>query len=145
MGVKNFEMEASLLFTLAQLRGIRAGAICAVFANRKQGAFVDSNTKLNAEVRSGKVFIYLLIYLYISSPKIKGLLHPLWSRSCQGASQNGSGKGPSKALASITWLVRGGGMYVVCGWFLFRLIKNNVFHPFFFNPLECNVLQHTRQ
>ncbi len=52
MGVKNFEMEASLLFTLAQLRGIRAGAICAVFANRKQGAFVDSDLKHRAEVHA---------------------------------------------------------------------------------------------
>lgn len=52
MGVKNYEMEASLLFTLAQLRGIRAGCICAAFANRKQGAFVDSDLKHKAEVRS---------------------------------------------------------------------------------------------
>jgi uridine phosphorylase len=49
MGVKNFEMEASLLFTLAQLRGIRAGAVCAIYANRRENEFVDTNLKERAE------------------------------------------------------------------------------------------------
>lgn len=33
-GVLNFEMETATLFTLASLRGLRAGSICAVYANR---------------------------------------------------------------------------------------------------------------
>jgi uridine phosphorylase len=49
LGVKNFEMEASLLFTLAQLRGVRAGAVCAIFADRKHDAFVDTDAKERAE------------------------------------------------------------------------------------------------
>ncbi len=49
MGVKNFEMEASLLFTLAQLRGVRAGAVCAIYANRLENQFVDTELKDKAE------------------------------------------------------------------------------------------------
>ncbi len=50
-GVKNFEMEASCLFTLASLRGFRAGAVCAVLANRHAKAFVSDEEKENAEQR----------------------------------------------------------------------------------------------
>lgn len=39
MGVLNFEMEASVIFTLAGIYGMRAGAVCAVFANREEGTF----------------------------------------------------------------------------------------------------------
>lgn len=49
MGVKNMEMEASLLFTLANLRGLRAGAVCAVYANRQADTFVDTDLKDRAE------------------------------------------------------------------------------------------------
>ncbi len=49
MGVINFEMEASLLFTLAQLRGLRAGAVCAIYANRTENEFVDTTLKDRAE------------------------------------------------------------------------------------------------
>ena len=38
-GVKNFEMEASLIFTLAELLGMRAGAVSAVYANRARNEF----------------------------------------------------------------------------------------------------------
>jgi len=37
--VVNFEMEASCLFTLASVFGLRAGCVCAVFANRETGDF----------------------------------------------------------------------------------------------------------
>ncbi len=37
--VLNFEMEASCLFTLASVFKLRAGCICAVFANRETGEF----------------------------------------------------------------------------------------------------------
>lgn len=39
MGVLNFEMEASAIFTLASIYGLRAGAVCAVFANRVEDTF----------------------------------------------------------------------------------------------------------
>jgi len=38
--VLNFEMEASLIFTLASIYGLRAGAVCAVIANRETEEFV---------------------------------------------------------------------------------------------------------
>lgn len=49
MGASNYEMEASLLFTLAQLRGVRAGAVCAIYANRHANRFIDTDTKARAE------------------------------------------------------------------------------------------------
>ncbi len=49
LGVKNMEMEASALFTLASLQGLRAGAVCAVYADRSAGTFVDSDRRHAAE------------------------------------------------------------------------------------------------
>lgn len=49
MNVSNLEMEASCLFTLANLRGVRAGAVCAIYANRHKNEFIDSETKKIAE------------------------------------------------------------------------------------------------
>lgn len=51
MGAMNYEMEASLLFTLANLSRVRAGAVCAVYANRHANAFIDTDTKEQAESR----------------------------------------------------------------------------------------------
>jgi len=51
MNVANFEMEASVLFTLATLRGFRAGAVCAVYATRRANEFIDIDTKDLAEKR----------------------------------------------------------------------------------------------
>lgn len=48
-GVKNLEMETSCLLTLAALRGARAGAVCAVYATRYEGAFIDEAAKARAE------------------------------------------------------------------------------------------------
>lgn len=45
-GVKNFEMEASCLFTLAGLFGKRSGAVCVVIANR-----VTNEFELNDEMQ----------------------------------------------------------------------------------------------
>lgn len=47
--VLNFEMEASALFVLAGLAGCRAGAVCAVFAQRTTGEFVEGEAKDRAE------------------------------------------------------------------------------------------------
>ena len=51
MNVSNFEMETSALFTLAALRGVRAGAVCAAYANRHSNVFIDTATKDQAELR----------------------------------------------------------------------------------------------
>ena len=39
MKVLNFEMETSAIFTLASIYGLRAGSVCAVFANRTKNTF----------------------------------------------------------------------------------------------------------
>lgn len=43
MNVANLEMEASCLFTLSTLAGFRAGAVCAVVANRHANTFIESS------------------------------------------------------------------------------------------------------
>ena len=48
-GVINFEMEASALLVLAGLAGCRAGVVCAVYAQRTTGAFVQGAAKEQAE------------------------------------------------------------------------------------------------
>lgn len=48
-GVKNLEMETSCLLTLAALHRARAGAVCAVYATRYEGAFIDEAAKARAE------------------------------------------------------------------------------------------------
>ncbi|MHA1115078.1 MAG: nucleoside phosphorylase [Candidatus Heimdallarchaeaceae archaeon] len=45
MGVLNFEMEASHIFTLGQIYGLRTGAICAVYANRVTNEFATKGEK----------------------------------------------------------------------------------------------------
>ncbi|MEM2522803.1 MAG: nucleoside phosphorylase [Candidatus Bathyarchaeia archaeon] len=47
-GVLNFEMEAATLFTLANLYGLRAGAVCAVYVNRCTGEFKPGAGEENA-------------------------------------------------------------------------------------------------
>ena len=49
IGVKNIEMETSTLFTLAAMRGMRAGAVCTVFANRPRNEFISKDRKIAAE------------------------------------------------------------------------------------------------
>ncbi len=48
-GVLNLEMEVSSLLTLASLRGFRAGAVCAVFANRIHHTFIAAADRPVAE------------------------------------------------------------------------------------------------
>ncbi len=45
VGACNFEMEASCLFTLANLAGARAGCVCGAIAQRRANQFVDDATK----------------------------------------------------------------------------------------------------
>ena len=51
MNVTNMEMEASCLFVLSHLAGFRAGAVCAVYANRHANKFIDDKTMKMAEAR----------------------------------------------------------------------------------------------
>lgn len=51
-GVKNFEMEASTLFTMATIFGKRAGAICFVIANRVTNEFQITE---DMAIRAGRV------------------------------------------------------------------------------------------
>jgi uridine phosphorylase len=47
--VKNIEMEASAVLTLANLYGLRAGAVCTVYANRTTGEFRTEGESAAAE------------------------------------------------------------------------------------------------
>ncbi|ANF22880.1 uridine phosphorylase [Thermococcus piezophilus] len=55
--VTNFEMEAATLFTLANIYGLRAGCVCAVFANRVTNEFGKAGEKEAALVASEAVKI----------------------------------------------------------------------------------------
>ncbi len=50
-GVANFEMESSALFVLAGLAGLRSGTVCAAYAQRSDGTFIEGAAKEAAEAR----------------------------------------------------------------------------------------------
>ena len=50
--VANIEMEAAAILTLANLYGLRAGAVCSVFANRVTGEFLTEGESKAAETAS---------------------------------------------------------------------------------------------
>ncbi|HKC12611.1 MAG TPA: nucleoside phosphorylase, partial [Vicinamibacteria bacterium] len=52
LGVLNFEMEISALFTLAGLGGHRAGAVCAVYAQRPRRLFANARQRKQGEARA---------------------------------------------------------------------------------------------
>ncbi|MBI2933487.1 MAG: nucleoside phosphorylase [Planctomycetes bacterium] len=52
VGVLNLEMEISALLTLASVGGYRAGAVCAVYAQRPRSLFIESPAKEHAEARA---------------------------------------------------------------------------------------------
>ncbi|MFB6101223.1 MAG: nucleoside phosphorylase [Haloplanus sp.] len=52
VNVTNVEMEASAILTLASIYGLRAGAVCTVFANRTSGEFRTEGEGRAAEVGS---------------------------------------------------------------------------------------------
>lgn len=56
-GVLNFEMEASAIFTLAGIYGLRAGAVCTVYADRTTGEFEVTGERRAAETASKAVSI----------------------------------------------------------------------------------------
>ncbi|ELZ24543.1 uridine phosphorylase [Halosimplex carlsbadense 2-9-1] len=55
--VLNFEMEAAAILTLANLYGLRAGAVCTVYANRVTGEFRTEGERKAARVASEAVSI----------------------------------------------------------------------------------------
>lgn len=57
MNVLNLEMEASALLTVASLYGLRAGAVCAVFANRVDDSFGVKGEETTAKVATEAVKI----------------------------------------------------------------------------------------
>lgn len=62
-GVANLEMETSALLTLATLRGFRAGAVCATYANRIHDTFIPLEDKAGAEQRCVEVALRSLVRL----------------------------------------------------------------------------------
>jgi uridine phosphorylase len=61
--VANFEMESSALFVLTSLAGLRAGTVCAVYAQRIEGTFLEGAAKEAAEascIDAGLTGIHLL-------------------------------------------------------------------------------------
>jgi len=57
-GVVNFEMEAASILTLASLYGLRAGAVCTVYANRETGEF-----RTEGEAKAAKCASLAVTYL----------------------------------------------------------------------------------
>jgi len=57
-GVVNFEMEAASILTLASIYGLRAGAVCTVYANRETGEF-----RTEGEARAAKCASLAVTYL----------------------------------------------------------------------------------
>jgi uridine phosphorylase len=55
--VLNFEMEAAAILTLANLYGLRAGAVCTVYANRVTGEFRTEGERKAAKVAGEAVSI----------------------------------------------------------------------------------------
>jgi uridine phosphorylase len=62
-GVTNFEMEASAVLVLAGLAGCRAGVVCAVYAQRVTGEFIEGERKLQAEADCIEVGLEALLVL----------------------------------------------------------------------------------
>lgn len=74
-GVKNLEMETSCLLTIAALRGLRAGAVCAAFANRPHDSFIDEQTRARAEEDVVEVGLGALHHLAAMREQRGQLLH----------------------------------------------------------------------
>jgi len=62
-GILNFEMEASAVLVLAGLGGGRAGVVCAVYANRVTGEFVEGDAKDQAEAAAVETGLESLVIL----------------------------------------------------------------------------------
>lgn len=63
MNVLNMEMEASTLFTLSSFAGFRAGAVCAVIAERHADSFITPEDKKNLELDCIKTALEAFVLL----------------------------------------------------------------------------------
>ena len=84
--VANFDMESSALFVLSSLAGLRAGTVCAAYAQRVSGTFIEGAAKEAAEKRcidAGLAGIHLLWELDQAPP---GEAHGRWSSLVGGRS-----------------------------------------------------------
>ena len=77
--VANLEMESSALFVLAGLAGLRAGTVCAAYAQRVDGTFLEGAAKETAEARCIDVGLAGIHLLWAIDNGDEGDPHARWS------------------------------------------------------------------
>ncbi|MDH4335433.1 MAG: nucleoside phosphorylase [Chloroflexota bacterium] len=77
--VANLEMESSALFVLAGLAGLRAGTVCAAYAQRVDGTFLEGAAKEAAEARCIDVGLAGVHLLWEIEHAEGGDPHAYWS------------------------------------------------------------------
>jgi uridine phosphorylase len=77
--VANLEMESSALFVLAGLAGLRAGTVCAAYAQRVDGTFLEGAAKEAAEARCIDVGLAGIHLLWAIDNGDEGDPHARWS------------------------------------------------------------------
>ncbi len=77
--VANLEMESSALFVLAGLAGLRAGTVCATYAQRIDGTFLEGAAKEAAEARCIDVGLAGIHLLWEIEHAREGDPHAYWS------------------------------------------------------------------
>jgi uridine phosphorylase len=88
--VANLEMESSALFVLAHLAGLRSGTICAAYAQRTDGTFLEGAAKEAAEARcidAGLAGIHLLWQVDTSGGDTLSLRGTRFDRSAGSSNQ----------------------------------------------------------
>ena len=88
-GVANLEMESSALFVLAGLAGLRSGTICAAYAQRVDGTFLEGADKEAAEARCIEAGLAGIHLLWEIDHREGGDPHASWS-SLIGTRSGGS-------------------------------------------------------
>lgn len=78
IGVMNFEMETSTLLTLASLAKIRAGTVCAIYANRAHDSFIPADCKEKAELDCIHAGLAAAEWLYRLDKKREGQKSGHW-------------------------------------------------------------------
>lgn len=78
-GVANLEMESSALFVLAGLAGLRSGTVCAAYAQRVDGTFLEGAEKEAAEARCIEAGLSGIHLLWEIDAREDGDHHARWS------------------------------------------------------------------
>lgn len=78
LGIMNFEMETSTLLTLSSLAQVRAGSVCAIYANRYQNAFVSPEQKDKAEWNCIQAGLTAVQFLYRVDQMRQKQQDPTW-------------------------------------------------------------------